>query len=72
MAAGRDEYCPQCDHCNAHREVTVRLGIWNDALTALKNANLPVTDQEPVPYTVTDVFMLAAFLEGISMGGSSE
>jgi hypothetical protein len=65
MAAGKDDYCPQCDHCNAHREVTARLGTWNDALNALKNASLPAEEGAPA-YTVQDVFMLAAFLDGVT------
>lgn len=57
------DFCPQCDHCNAYKAVTARLSTWNDALNALKNANLPAKEEGPT-FAVEDVFALALFLEG--------
>ena len=66
-ANNKDEYCPQCDHCNAHRAVTARVDTWVTARDLIKSGAFPEVSGSSA-YTPENVFALALYLEGIVSG----
>lgn len=69
MANGKDDYCPQCEHCNRHRAITNRVDTWVTARDLIRSANFPNADDGAAAYTPENVFALALLLDGAASDG---